>query len=191
VLSDSRGRLVPITRAALDADEDIARLVDWRNRQMRWFLTQFVATAAATRRWLEADVLGKRGRLLYWVEWDGRKVGQVGWKSESDGVAELDQFIRGEAGGPADLMFMAEEALLHFLFASAGCKRVLAKVLAGNLPALELHRAMAFRISRRIPMKAVAIEGGRRLEPADDDADTYALELVLESDEYRREARHA
>lgn len=191
VLSDPRGRLVPIIRSSLDIADDMARLADWRNRHMKWFFTQFVATAAATRGWLEAEVLGKRGRLLYWIEWDGRKIGQVGWKSDAEGVAELDQFIRGESAGPAGLMFMAEEALLDFLFATAECKRIVARVLAGNVPALELHRAMAFHISRQIPMRAVVVDGGRRFEPVSEHGDTYAIELVLECDQYKKATGYA
>jgi len=186
ILSNPRGRLVPITRASLDNRDHVERMAAWRNKHMKWFFTQSVVTPATTRQWLQSDVLGKAVRLLYWVEWDGRLLGQVGWKIDSEGVAELDHFIRGESGGPANLMFMAEEALLDYLCQTAGCTRVLAKVLAGNLPALELHRAMAFEVQRQIPMKTVAIESGRRLEPTDDDADTYAIELVLESEQYRK-----
>jgi hypothetical protein len=192
-LSDPRGKLVPMTKAVLDSADDIARLVAWRNGQMRWFFTQFVATAAGTRQWLDAEVFGKPRRLFYWLEWDGHKLGQVGWKTEAASVAELDQFIRGEPGGPPDLMFLAEESLLEFLLDTCACERVIAKVLVGNLPALELHRAMAFQMTRRIPMKSVVIDGGRRLEPVSDEADmdTYAIELAIEKSDYRRAARHA
>ena len=69
---------------------------------------------------------------------------------------------------------------------TAGCKCVLAKVLAGNLPALELHRAMSFEARRRAPMKKVAIEGGLRLEPTDEATDTYVIELVLEREQYMK-----
>jgi hypothetical protein len=88
-------------------------------------------------------------------------------------------------------MFMAEEALLEYLCLTAGCKRVLAKVLAGNLPALELHRAMSFETRRRIPMKMVAIEGGLRVEPTDQSTDTYVIELVLEREQYMKGEMHA
>jgi len=184
-LSNPRGRLVPITRSALANRDDLERMTAWRNKYMKWFFTQFFATPAATEQWL-SEVLDKSTRLLYWVEWDKRRLGQVGWKIECDGVAELDQFIRGEPGGPANLMFMAEEALLDFLFRTAGCMHVIAKVLAGNLPALELHRSMAFEARRNIPMKAVSSDRGRRFEPTNEAGDTYAIELVLQAEKYKR-----
>src|SRR6266480_5053872 len=84
-LSNPRGRLAPITRSALANCDDLERITAWRNRHMKWFFTQFVATPAATEQWL-SEVLDKSARLLYWVEWDKQRLGEVGWKVESDGV---------------------------------------------------------------------------------------------------------
>ena len=61
-LSNPRGRLVPQTRASLDKPDELERMTAWRNKHMKWFFTQFVATPDGTRRWLESEALPARPR---------------------------------------------------------------------------------------------------------------------------------
>src|SRR5580704_10928644 len=59
--------------------DDVQRLTDWRNRHVRSFLTEFVATPARTSRWLTTSVRGNSSKVLFMVdEISGRTVGYMG-----------------------------------------------------------------------------------------------------------------
>lgn len=158
------GQLVPLTRRALTEDKLLESMTRWRNRAARFFMTQFEATPERTRAWLSETVLADRSRLLFLVESPTKLIGHYGFKNLTAESAELDNLIRGEAGGHPKLIYYAEVALLRWLFRTFRLARIHAHVLADNNAVLELHRSVGFVDEELIPLRRMGSAGFVTLE---------------------------
>jgi RimJ/RimL family protein N-acetyltransferase len=153
--------LEAIDQRALDDGELLERLTAWRTAARSAFLTQFEATPARTRRWLEQTVLPDAARVLFVIRNHAAgAVGTIGFMNLTANSAELDNLIRGERRGPAALARCAEAALVEWLFESAGVERVEAVVLSTNFSALQLHHSLGFEVMSRTPLRRVEHNGG-------------------------------
>ena len=77
---DSLPDVGPDARARIVTLDDATRLTAWRNEHRAWFFTQFVATSARTRAWLEREVIGRPDRVLFVLahDTDGLPFGHLG-----------------------------------------------------------------------------------------------------------------
>ena len=149
------GSLIPLTLSSLRQPEILQKLTDWRNLAQESFLTRFTATADRTRGWLQNTVLPDTGRLLFLICIGERPIGQFGFKGLTAEEAELDNLIRGELGGGAQLIYSAEVALARWLFTAFEIALLRASVLAHNQRMLSLHFRAGFRRAETLPLCAV------------------------------------
>jgi len=153
------GVLKPVTRSLLNDAGVIAKMTRWRNQAKRHFLTQFTATEARTKRWLEDVVLTDYSRLLLLLYSPTKLIGQFGFKGLSNDTVEIDNLIRGEIGGHPHLIYYSEIALVNWLFHTFSISSISGFVLLDNVLTLNLHQSTGFRKTERIPLQRIEREG--------------------------------
>ncbi|MDZ7804398.1 GNAT family N-acetyltransferase [Thiohalophilus sp.] len=137
----------------------VESLTRWRNKFMRFFLTQFNATTERTSYWLESVVIPSPSNLLFMIL-DGERnlVGNFGVANITNEKCELDNLIRGEKGAPK-LIYFSEIALLNWLF-EHGVKKVNLHVFANNTPTIKLHKSVGFTECNRITLYEESLDTG-------------------------------
>jgi hypothetical protein len=146
------GYLAPITQSTVADSQIIEKLVVWRNQARKYFMTQFSATYARTKAWLENTVLRENNRLLFLIHSPTLLIGHLGFKGLTTRSAELDNLIRGEKGGHPQIIYHAEWALVNWLYGNFSIDEICAHVLADNFITLRLHQSIGFRPTQRIPV---------------------------------------
>lgn len=150
---DLVGVMKPITSSQLDSLDLIEKLTQWRNANMRSFLTQFEATPERTQNWIQNVLLKSRGQLLWLVyDQDENPIGHFGFKSLTPRSALLDNAIRGERGGHPKLFVIAGRALVQWLFQATAIERVDGIVMTDNVSAIMMNREIGFQGWKRCPL---------------------------------------
>lgn len=147
------GTLRPITRAQLQAGDVIEKMTNWRNQYKAFFLSQFTATPARTKQWLEKAVLANPSQLLFLIYHGETLIGQYGFKDLDGESAFLDNLLRGERGGHPMLMKYAVSALAGWLFDAMQVKLVYGYTFANNAMALKLNRDAGFSCVEKFPLQ--------------------------------------
>lgn len=141
------GCLSLIKGSSLENDYIVESLTSWRNKYMKFFLSQFTATTERTRDWLKNTVIASDNRLLFLIyDNDENLIGNFGVANISRSVCELDNLIRGNKGGHSRLIFYSEVALLHWIFNENNVKNVNLHVFSNNHLTLRLHREVGFQV---------------------------------------------
>ena len=173
----------------LSADRHILeKLTAWRQRYMRYFLTQFVATSERTLSWIRRVVLPSPDRILFLVySAEGDLVGNSGVCSLRPPYGELDNLIRGEKGGDARLIYFSEIALLRWLYGSLGCQRIGLQVFSNNRPTIALHSSVGFSVLRNHKLTFTDDGDGRtyRMDSGSGQPAAFnCLEMTLDKDTF-------
>ncbi len=139
------GALDPLDARQGDVRENIEALTRWREKFMRYFLTQFKATPERTREWIKTRILPDDTKILFLIRCEkGIAVGNLGVCNLSEDEAELDNLIRGERGGDPRLVFFSELALMHWLFFELKVSRIRLHVFSSNTRTIGLHASVGF-----------------------------------------------
>jgi RimJ/RimL family protein N-acetyltransferase len=145
-------RVIPTLAGKLDP-LDLELLSEWRNRHVKSFLTEFVATPARTAAWLSGPVHENDGKILFMVEaLDGARLGHIGlafidWRS---GYGEADAIVSGGAAPPG-LMKLALQTTLQWARDQLGLTSLGVRVRSDN-PAVAFYRKVGFRETKRVPL---------------------------------------
>jgi RimJ/RimL family protein N-acetyltransferase len=145
---------------ALDP-EDVRLLTVWRNRHVKSFLTEFVATEERTAHWLCGPVHHNDGKLLWMVDTpEGERVGHVGlgfidWNA---GYGEADAIVSG-GSSPPGLMKASLLTLMQWSRDTLGLKTLAVRVRSDN-SALEFYKKVGFNEVRRVPIVASPAQDG-------------------------------
>jgi RimJ/RimL family protein N-acetyltransferase len=160
------GRLVPFN-LRLAGDASLVRaLCEWRAAHSKAFLTVFAPDAEATRDYLTRFSLPDPARILFLIEdVAGRPVGNIGLCNVSEGDAELDNVLRGEAVTAKDFMVHAHRALLRWSFSQLGVRLVYLNVIDDNERAIRCYYKIGFREGARRALLRQVQEHGYRLVP--------------------------
>ncbi len=182
------GELRPLTVSSLNDDGLMESITKWRNAASKSFLTQFEATPDRTRRWLQDVVLRDDSRLLFLLHSTTRIVGHYGFKNLTHESAEVDNLVRGEAGGHPQLIHFAEVALVKWLFSTFGISRLYGYVFGGNWQALDLHARVGFENSDLIPLVRMETGGETRFEMGKSGLESpeglYSQKITLSRDSF-------
>jgi RimJ/RimL family protein N-acetyltransferase len=142
------GSLAAITTETASNPQIIAALTRWRQKYMRFFLTQFEATESRTAAWLENVVLKDDTRILFLIlDEVGREIGNFGVANIAAGSAELDNLIRGERGGDSRLIFFSELALMRWIYRQLKVDEIYLHVFSNNPKTIALHQSVGFSMS--------------------------------------------
>lgn len=107
------------------ADEDIQLLADWRNANNFAYKEAVVATPESIKAWLENYYFNKP-RMIFWVVYDGLKIGTIGLRDLGMEEWEIDSCIRGRSEGPGQMGIHLESIInLSLRFASYLTLRVI------------------------------------------------------------------
>lgn len=147
------GSMRPITRMQLQDNHIIEKMTDWRNQYKTFFLSQFNATPARTKQWLEKVVLSNPSQLLFLIYYGEILMGQYGFKELDGDSAFLDNLLRGERGGHPLLMKYAVSALVEWLFDVMQVNMVYGYTFANNAMALKLNRDVGFSCTEKFPLQ--------------------------------------
>ncbi|MEI7481711.1 MAG: GNAT family N-acetyltransferase [Elusimicrobiota bacterium] len=147
------GTLRPITKMHLQSNDVIEKMTNWRNQYKVFFLSQFTATPARTKQWLEKVVLSNPSQLLFLIYCGATLTGQYGFKDLDGDSAFLDNLLRGERGGHPMLMKYAVSALAKWLFDAMQVNMVYGYTFANNAMALKLNRDVGFSCTEKFPLQ--------------------------------------
>lgn len=140
--------------------EVIRQMTRWREANAEKFFTQFSPTCERTSAWLKNVVLPDMSRILFLVEGMGRqRLGQFGLCGINSDEAQLDNGIRGEAGGHPQLFHHVEVAVIHFCFELLGVTRVFGKMFSNNTMAILLHRIVGLSVENTQPLQILSTPG--------------------------------
>lgn len=149
------GSLVPVGPWILDTPDLIRQISEWRARAMRMFLVQFESTPAKTEAYLANLSIGQEDRILFMIETDGVLLGHVGLAAITDDTAELDNLMRGQAGGSPRLMEASEWTLIRWAFTELALQSLHLRILSYNIFAKSIHEDMGFRTTQRSHLRRV------------------------------------
>jgi RimJ/RimL family protein N-acetyltransferase len=116
------GRLVGemrcIDQGIFNHPEIIQSMVDWRQKSMEWFCTQFTATWQRTCSWLYNTYLPADDKILFLIYSmpDDELIGHYGIMNATDTSAETDNGLRGSPHGVKGIMTYAEIGMLAWMF---------------------------------------------------------------------------
>ena len=147
------GVMRPLTKKHLQSDEIIEKLTNWRNQYKAFFLTQFVATPARTRRWLETVAFSEPTRLLFLIYSEDLLIGHYGFRDLLGDSVLTDNLIRGERSGHPALMRCAVSTVLKWLFDVIQVNLVYGYVFADNAIALKLNRDVGYTFAEILPLR--------------------------------------
>ena len=147
---------------------------------MRFFRAQFQASQESTKNYLRNFSILQDDRLLFAIYVDNDLFGHIGLSNVSEECAELDNVIRGVSGGPDDLLYYAERALLNWAFNTVGVRTVSAQVLSNNFLAMNLHERFGFEVTESLPLVQRRHEKCITYVPCDsaDSTETFSLHVI-------------
>lgn len=175
-------RPVATVAGALDR-EDVRLITEWRNRHVKSFLTEFVATEERTSNWLAGHVHENEGKMLFMVDLpNGERVGHVGlgFIDWNRAYGEADAIVSGGASPPG-LMKAALLELMRWAKEVLGLKTLAVRVRSDN-SALEFYRKTGFRETARVAIVAQTVADGIDWaeNPEAHDASASLVHMLLE-----------
>ena len=146
------GEMVPLNKNHLNDPEMIQLLTDWRNRNMEYFLSQFVATPERTHIWMR-DVLFKKGdQLLFLIRANEKLVGHFGFKNLTTNHVLLDNAMRGSRDGHPKLFTFAGKVLVDWLIRMFSIERIDAYVMVENVASIMMSKQIGFKDWHKYPL---------------------------------------
>ena len=146
------GEMFPLNTNHLNEPEIIQLLTDWRNQNMEYFLSQFVATPERTSSWMKNVLFKKNDQLLFIIKTDEKLVGHFGFKNLTANDVLLDNAMRGSRGGHPKLLTFAGKELVNWLIQMFSVKRVDAYVMAENVASIMMNKQIGFQGWHKYPL---------------------------------------
>lgn len=171
--------------------EDVRLLTEWRNRNVRWFLTEFRATEERTKRWLTKIVGPDDTRILFMLDDpEGRTLGYIGlafivWEHAS---VELDAVVNGGEVNPW-MMSRAARTLIDWAREQLGLPYVRGRIRSDNRALKFALRSLGAREMKRVPLRRVEEAGMTRWveDPSLPHSEPSLVHITIaDGTEYRR-----
>jgi perosamine synthetase len=154
-LDDDQGFLVPLARVHAHDDALLGRLADWRNRFVKSYPTQFVATMESTRAWLEERLLAVPDRILFLiVDPRGEVIGHAGFNGcfNDEARMELDNIVRGVDDAAPGIMANALRCLIRWARTTMNVEGFFLRVFEDNEHAIRFYARNGFEPEGRIAL---------------------------------------
>jgi hypothetical protein len=187
------GRLAAFSNDILDSPASpvlIELIRSWRQSHREFFFTQFDETTERARDYVRM-ILDDPSRLMFFIYADesgpgdhgdplddasfptSLPIGHLGVYHLDRPTVELDNMIRGRAGGHPHLMYWAEIALLCWIFQPHPWRpdppiRARCRLLDDNWRTIRHHARVGFRMVATFPMTRWEAGGEVRLQPYTD-----------------------
>ena len=183
--SNKIAQLVPIGNWALKDTELLSSFAAWRQKFMRFFLTQFTASKESMSSYLVKLSIGQSNRIFFAIYVNDLLFGHIGLSNLTDSNAEVDNIIRGVSGGHRDLMYFSEKTLIDWAFIKLNMKTISAQVMSKNFMAISLHERCGFKLKERHNLKKIINESSISYEVCDKEVTTekFFLDIIEVSKE--------
>lgn len=140
------GFLKPVDTILKKDPSVVDALTRWRQKFMKYFLTQFQSNNLRTSLWLENAVMADDTRILFLIiDNMGKAIGNFGISNISLESAELDNLIRGEKGGDSQLIFFSEISLMQWIYEELKVENIYLNVFSNNVRTIALHESVGFK----------------------------------------------
>jgi len=184
------GYLVPIGPELARQDGLAAILCRWRQKVMKYYLTQFKATPERTLIWLQQIVALEDNRLLFLITTEENKmIGHIGLCNIGSDNVEIDNLVRGEPGGDPKLIFYAEVALLDWTIRVLQLKNIYLRQFTDNHLGTALHSSIGFFDDASWKLIKSELSGECQHEIIYDEAPAKGergyMRMVLDVEDYR------
>jgi hypothetical protein len=147
------GSMVPVGPWIASDRAKVQDICDWRQDNMTMYLSHFTSTYERTKTYLD-QVCATPDRILFLImDETERLVGHLGIAKVSDVSVELDNLVRGRAGGAPRLILLAQKTLLEWCFSVLDVTLATAGVISYNTKALAFHKMFGLSIDRHLPLE--------------------------------------
>lgn len=186
------GSLVPVGNWILSDKSKIEDIRDWRQKAMKMFLSQFESTYERTLGYLTNLSIAQENRILFLIyDASDRFVGHIGMADIDTDSGELDNLMRGVAGGDPRLVYFSELTLLNWCFTHLNLSSSDVRVISYNWMVISLHEEVGFKISEQIPLRKREQDGVTShdyADPASANVKYSCTRMVLKKSDFYNKA---
>ena len=158
--------LIPVGKWILNRTKVLMSIAEWRNKYMRYYLTQFNADLENATNYIQSKIHSNSSAIFFMIA-DGeyKILGHIGFSNITSTTAELDNILLGEASSVRNLMQDIENQSINWIRDFLGLEKIFLKVLSYNFLAIELHEMCGFQVEDRLPIRKVHNFKQSRYEP--------------------------
>lgn len=140
----------------LENTEIVSLCAKWRKTHEWWFPKQFNVTTEGTRNWLKNGVIEVEGRLLFFIVYNGVRIGHIGlYRFDYEhNSCELDNVLKGESA-PKGLMTFVTKTLMQWTHTNLGISKMTLRVFSDNDKAIALYTRVGFTKVKNIPLRKI------------------------------------
>jgi len=162
------GSLIPVGPWILNDREKIQSICDWRQKAMRFFLTQFESTYDRTHVYLKNLSIEQEGRIFFLIYNDEDEfIGHIGLANIDGRTGELDNLMRGKSGGDTQLIYFAEKTILSWAFNDLNLSHMSLRIISFNVLTINLHAEFGFEVVEKYPLLRSEEDGFITHEPVE------------------------
>ena len=158
--------LIPVGEWILSRTKVLMSIAEWRNKYMRFYLTQFDADLENATNYIQSKIHPNSSAIFFMIADEDYKIlGHIGFSNINSNSAELDNILLGEASPVRNLMQDIENQSINWIHDFLGLEKIFLKVLSYNFLAIDLHEICGFQVEERLPIRKVHYFNQRRYEP--------------------------
>ena len=171
--------LIPVGEWILNRTKLLISIVEWRNKYMRFYLTQFDANLENATNYIQSKIHSNSSAVFFMIADEHYKIlGHIGFCEITSTSAELDNVLLGEASSVRNLMQDVEIQSINWIRDFLNLEKIQLKVLSYNFLAIDLHEMCGFKVEERLPIRKVHYFNQRKYEPClpeESNLDFYCL----------------
>lgn len=158
--------LIPVGNWILSRTKVLMSVAEWRNKYMRFYLTQFDADLENATNYILSKINPNSSAIFFMIaDQQFKMIGHIGFSNIFSGTAELDNVLLGEVSPVRNLMQDVENQSIKWIVDFLDLEKIYLKVLSYNFLAIDLHQMCGFSIEDRLPIRKVHYFNQRRYEP--------------------------
>ena len=132
--------LIPVGEWILSRTKVLMSIAEWRNKYMRFYLTQFDADLENATNYIQSKIHPNSSAIFFMIADEDYKIlGHIGFSNINSNSAELDNILLGEASPVRNLMQDIENQSINWIHDFLGLEKIFLKVLSYNFLAIDLH----------------------------------------------------
>ena len=158
--------LIPTGEWILNRTKLLMSIAEWRNRYMRFYLTQFDADLENATNYIQSKIHSNSSAIFFMIaDRQYKIIGHIGFSNIFFASAELDNILLGEASSVRNIMQDIENQSIDWIRDFLGLEKMVLKVLSYNYLAIHLHEMCGFQVEERLPIRKVQYFNQLRYEP--------------------------
>ena len=164
--SEIIAHLIPVGEWILTRTKVLMSIAEWRNKYMRFYLTQFDADLENAINYIQSKIHPNSSAIFFMIADKQHKIiGHIGFSNILSSAAELDNILLGEATSIRNLMQEIENQSIIWIRDFLGLEKIFLKVLSYNSLAINLHEMCGFQVEERVPIRKIHYLKQWRYEP--------------------------